>query len=219
LVARAEVDLILDPVSIDHPGSPELWPVMSDDQVQQVVRGELRVFAGAPTTWCGEDREVLVVTDDQAVAARAADELACRDAGVGYLTVAKTGVAVVGPLRAVLVGWARSDHIDWLSADPEDSYGLQVCVVRPARPARPAVAGGIPLVEIAAEAVTVEVDLAVELAAEDASEDAGELQADDRRTCHTCRTWATPTHLANAEHQRALEQAANRLVNSGGEPR
>ena len=43
-------------------------------------------------------------------------------------------------------------------------------------------------------------DLAAVLRFEDAAEDRGELPADDRDTCHSCKAWATPDHLASDEH-------------------
>jgi hypothetical protein len=49
----------------------------------------------------------------------------------------------------------------------------------------------------------VEVALADQLAADDAAEDAGLLAPDDRRTCHTCRAWATDEHLTSPAHLRA----------------
>ena len=49
--------------------------------------------------------------------------------------------------------------------------------------------------------------LAAALADEDNRESAGLLSADDRRTCHTCRTWATDTHTASAAHWAAVDAA------------
>lgn len=43
---------------------------------------------------------------------------------------------------------------------------------------------------------------------EDAMEQVGVLDADDRVTCSTCRTWATEDHLMSMEHERALNRAA-----------
>jgi hypothetical protein len=43
--------------------------------------------------------------------------------------------------------------------------------------------------------------LAQVLAWEDRQEDDGLLEPDNRRTCHTCRTWVTQAHLASAVHR------------------
>lgn len=52
-------------------------------------------------------------------------------------------------------------------------------------------------------------DLPAVLAAEDRAEDGG-LRADDRRTCHTCKTWATDAHLNSPLHQALIDMAAER---------
>jgi hypothetical protein len=43
-------------------------------------------------------------------------------------------------------------------------------------------------------------DLVDVLRFEDAAEDAGRLPADARETCHSCKAWATPEHVAGQEH-------------------
>jgi len=43
-------------------------------------------------------------------------------------------------------------------------------------------------------------ELAYTIAAEDDAEDAGTLPDTDRRTCHSCRMWATPEHLSSDRH-------------------
>jgi hypothetical protein len=49
----------------------------------------------------------------------------------------------------------------------------------------------------------ISADLADALARDDAAEDAGML-GNDRRTCHTCRTWAAPGHPNTPEHKAAI---------------
>jgi hypothetical protein len=45
--------------------------------------------------------------------------------------------------------------------------------------------------------------LAKALADDDDAEDRG-MHADDRRTCHTCQTWATEAHLNSDAHWKAI---------------
>lgn len=54
-------------------------------------------------------------------------------------------------------------------------------------------------------------ELGVELVSEDLSEMLGMLGADDRRTCYTCKAWATEEHVQSAGHWRAVERAAYRF--------
>jgi hypothetical protein len=56
--------------------------------------------------------------------------------------------------------------------------------------------------------------LILTLVAEDADEDAGCLAADDRRTCHTCQTWATPEHVTSAEHRQTIDVASRRVTDA-----
>ncbi|MBQ1048494.1 hypothetical protein KBX50_08455 [Micromonospora sp. C51] len=52
-------------------------------------------------------------------------------------------------------------------------------------------------------------DLPAVVKAEDDAEGRG-LTAGQRRTCHTCHTWATPEHLAGRAHRIATPHLANR---------
>jgi hypothetical protein len=51
-------------------------------------------------------------------------------------------------------------------------------------------------------------DLDAVLRFEDAEEQAGRLPADERRTCHTCRTWEADGHANTFEHWGRIERAA-----------
>ncbi|HKT00182.1 MAG TPA: hypothetical protein VJT31_11680 [Rugosimonospora sp.] len=143
--------MISDPITIDHPGLPELWPPMTRDQVDLVLTQDMRRCAGVPTSWWGEDHEIVAVTKSTQVAAAAADELARWDTGLGYLAQVQTGAAVVGPITAMLVGWPGSDHIDWVTATPDAPYTVDLCVVRPAHPVDVAVGRRTAVVDVAAD--------------------------------------------------------------------
>ncbi|MGC9670973.1 hypothetical protein ACNTMW_31050 [Planosporangium sp. 12N6] len=52
------------------------------------------------------------------------------------------------------------------------------------------------------------------IVAEDAAETAGMLTADERQTCHTCRTWASAEHTASAAHWAAVDAAADRVTDA-----
>jgi hypothetical protein len=178
----------LDPMTVD-PTRPQSWPVMDEEQARQVLTGDMRVVDAVPVSWWGKRHEVLVATHDVVLALRTADVLARRDVGVGYSELVDGPVGVDGPHRVVLVGWPGSGHVEWAPADEAAPYVLYVCRVRPGRArltlTADQAAGG---------------DLALFLAAEDAAEDAGLLGADDRRTCHTCRAWATGAHVTSPGH-------------------
>lgn len=58
--------------------------------------------------------------------------------------------------------------------------------------------------------IAPEAMLTILIAAEDQAEAAGQLDPDRRVTCHTCRTWATTTHINDPAHWRAIERAAQR---------
>jgi hypothetical protein len=158
-VRPGQLETPQDPVSInDQPqvkvtglGLPVLWPVVAEDQVRRVLVEDMRSCAGVPTGWWGEDQEILVATHDPRVAVKAADELARRDLGDGYLTVVGTGAVVVGPIDAVLVGWPTEEHLDWVSAPVDADYAVSVCLVRPAVPITPDVDRRTAVVDIAAE--------------------------------------------------------------------
>lgn len=150
-VADAGLGLISDPITVDHPGLPELWPAMTKDQVDLVLTRDMRRCVGVPTTWWGEDHEIVAITKSTQVAAQAADELARRDTGQGYLAQVQTGAAVVGPITAMLVGWPGSDHIDWVTATPDAPHTVDLCVVRPAHPVPVTIDRRTAVVDVAAE--------------------------------------------------------------------
>lgn len=212
----------LDPIAVDAT-RPDSWPVMDAEQVRESVARDMRVLDGVPAAWWGP-KEVLVATDQQAVALRVADELARRDLGTSFADLVDGSVVVDGPHRAVLVGWPASGHVDWLPADDATPASLLVCRVRPARAqitlaVDPAEFN--PAYFDAARWDLADPDLEQVLAKEDRSEEEGLLSPDNRRTCHTCRAWATAEHITSQAHIRrtgasaqAVARAAARLADS-----
>jgi hypothetical protein len=193
------------PMTVD-PTRPQQWPVMSEDQARETLSQDMRAVGGVPVSWWGGRHEVLVATHDLVLALRVADVLARRDVGMGYAELVGGPVSVDGPHRAVLVGWPGSEHVEWRTADASAPYALLVCRVRPGR-------ARLTLTTDDAGAV----GLARLLAAEDAAEAAGLLTADDRRTCHTCRAWATTGHVAGPAHQAELAAATATLTADSAE--
>jgi hypothetical protein len=47
---------------------------------------------------------------------------------------------------------------------------------------------------------------------EDRQEEAGTLDADDRRTCHSCRAWATDEHVDSEAHWARLKQQGSLVL-------
>ena len=166
-------------------------PVMDEGQVREQL-ADMRAPYRVPADWWGAGDEVVAFTDDRALAVLVADVIARHDLGGSYPSVAGGGMVVTGPYAVVLVGVPGTEFVDWRSAQPADDYALLMCLVQPARMHR--------RLDDVAELVAEE--LAERLDSEAADEAAGTLAASARRTCGSCRAWATAVHMASAGHLR-----------------
>jgi hypothetical protein len=117
-----------------HAGSATAAPALPEDAVRDVL-ADMRTVLNIPTDWWGEDN-VVACTDDPELAAQAADELARRDLGTGYLSVAG-GAVVEGPHEVVLTSSTDAESIGWRPAGASDEYALLMCVIRPVPVRRP----------------------------------------------------------------------------------